>query len=130
MLHHMDTIKRNKLYFIIAEKEIVLDFFCLRNKIDCFFISWLSEKHPLDIFHVENRLVSVDFHWTVLGMLLIVFNIRDWRVRFCSYIDTVERDGSFRCVVNIWHGKCCHTLEIVLNKPYDAQCKLRHNKSI
>ena len=27
MLHHMDTIKRNKLYFIIAEKEIVLDFF-------------------------------------------------------------------------------------------------------
>ena len=27
MLHQMDTIKQNKLYFIIAEKEIVLEFF-------------------------------------------------------------------------------------------------------
>ena len=96
----MDTIKQNKLCFIIAEKEIALECF-FRNKIDCFFISWLclSEKHPLDTFHIENRLVSIDFHWTVLGMLLMVFNIRDWRVRFCSYVDTgwTWRFVSMRC---------------------------------
>ena len=133
MLHQMDTIKQNKLYFIIAEKEIVLDFFAFRNKIDCFCISWLcrSKKHPLDIFQVEIRLASIDFHWTVLGMLLIVFYIRDWLVRICSYAYTVERDGSFRCVVNIRYTVSnVDSSGTVLNEHYDTQWMWRHNKML
>ena len=132
MLHRMVIIKRNKLYFIIAEKETVLDFFCFGIKLAVFLSRFcLSEKQTLDTFDIENRPVSIDFHWTVLGMLLIVFYIRDWLVRICSYIYTVERDGSFRCVVNIRYTVSnVDSSGTVLNEHYDTQCMWRHNKML